>query len=369
MKKQVKCTNIGVCTRAGKVFVIDDDEQQGMACPECGETLEKVEETRPPEDKEKDKKKKKKRVLFIVLCGVVVAIGAIIGSLLWSSKDSPETNWPERIVLAETNLTMKVGDTMVIRPEAVPFDEKKEATFIFESSNPECVQVTSDGMVIAKNEGTITVTVTCEQNPSVSATCVVMVEKEVEEPDTTIIIKEPDPVLLSEINVIEREITLDVGEKKPLRYSTTPEKHDEKIVFKSSNEEVAVITSFDEVLAQRAGKAIITLTANQSGTQAQMEVTVRDNQSRNRNNGGSGGGRQTFVRNINLGYGTYTGEVKPGTRIPHGHGTVVYKSSHAIAGSYSANPGDKYEGEFRDGRPSGGIGYWTHNGNVTTINP
>jgi len=264
---------------------------------------------------------------------------------------------------------MKVGETKVIAPNAEPFDGKREATFIFESSNPEYVQVTSDGMVIAKNEGTITITVTCEQNPSVSATCVVMVEKEVEEPDTTIIIKEPDPVLLSEINVIEREITLDVGEKKPLRYSTTPEKHDEKIVFKSSNEEVAVITSFDEVLAQRAGKAIITVTANQSGTQAQMEVTVRDNQSRNRNNGGSGGGRQTFVRNINLGYGTYTGEVKPGTRIPHGHGTVVYKSSHAIAGSYSANPGDKYEGEFRDGRPSGGIGYWTHNGNVTTINP
>ena len=78
---------------------------------------------------------------------------------------------------------------------------------------------------------------------------------------------------------------------------------------------------------------------------------------------------QTYVRNANLGYGTYTGEVKPGTTTPHGHGTMVYKSTHKIAGDYTASPGDKYEGEFRDGRPSGGIGYWTHDGNMTTINP
>lgn len=74
-----------------------------------------------------------------------------------------------------------------------------------------------------------------------------------------------------------------------------------------------------------------------------------------------------YVTNYNLGYGTYTGDIKNGK--PHGHGTIVYKTSHTITGSYIADPGDKYEGDFRDGRVSGGLGYWTHEGNMKTINP
>ncbi|MBO6144710.1 MAG: hypothetical protein J6O54_05600 [Prevotella sp.] len=74
-----------------------------------------------------------------------------------------------------------------------------------------------------------------------------------------------------------------------------------------------------------------------------------------------------YVTNYNLGYGTYTGDIKNGK--PHGHGTITYKTSHTITGSYVADPGDKYEGDFRDGRVSGGLGYWTHEGNMKTINP
>lgn len=74
-----------------------------------------------------------------------------------------------------------------------------------------------------------------------------------------------------------------------------------------------------------------------------------------------------YVTNYNIGYGTYTGDIKNGK--PHGHGTITYRKSHAITGSIQANPGDKYEGDFREGKVSGGIGYWTHDGNVQTINP
>lgn len=72
---------------------------------------------------------------------------------------------------------------------------------------------------------------------------------------------------------------------------------------------------------------------------------------------------------ISLGYGTYTGDLKNGQ--PHGHGTISYTSSHKIVNSadYVAKPGDKYEGDFRDGRISGGIGYWYHDGDITAINP
>lgn len=72
---------------------------------------------------------------------------------------------------------------------------------------------------------------------------------------------------------------------------------------------------------------------------------------------------------INLGYGTYKGESKNGK--PHGHGTITYTSSHKIVASkdFVASPGDRFEGEFRDGVVSGGIGYWYHDGDITAVKP
>lgn len=71
---------------------------------------------------------------------------------------------------------------------------------------------------------------------------------------------------------------------------------------------------------------------------------------------------------IDLGYGTYHGDLQNGK--PHGYGTITYKERHQIVSSkdFIANPGDTFEGEFRDGRISG-LGYWKHDGNQTAIKP
>lgn len=71
---------------------------------------------------------------------------------------------------------------------------------------------------------------------------------------------------------------------------------------------------------------------------------------------------------VDLGYGTYTGDLKNGK--PHGYGVITYKTSHKIVSSkdFVANPGDTFEGEFRDGRISG-LGYWKHDGNETAVKP
>ncbi len=73
---------------------------------------------------------------------------------------------------------------------------------------------------------------------------------------------------------------------------------------------------------------------------------------------------------VNLGYGSYTGDLKNGK--PHGHGTITYTTIHQIVSSkdFVANPGDKFEGEFRNGKIEGGIGYWYHdNGEITAVKP
>lgn len=71
---------------------------------------------------------------------------------------------------------------------------------------------------------------------------------------------------------------------------------------------------------------------------------------------------------VNLGYGTYTGDLKNGK--PHGYGKITYKTSRKIVSSkdFVANPGDTFEGEFRDGKISG-LGYWKHDGNETAVKP
>ena len=71
---------------------------------------------------------------------------------------------------------------------------------------------------------------------------------------------------------------------------------------------------------------------------------------------------------INLGYATYTGDLKNGK--PHGYGVLTYRQSHRIVPSkdFYAEPGDTFEGDFRDGKISG-LGYWKHNGNQTAVKP
>lgn len=72
---------------------------------------------------------------------------------------------------------------------------------------------------------------------------------------------------------------------------------------------------------------------------------------------------------VNLGYATYTGDLKDGK--PHGQGTLTFKSSHKIVSSkdYVASPGDRFQGEFRDGMISSIGGYWYHDGNTTYVKP
>ncbi len=88
---------------------------------------------------------------------------------------------------------------------------------------------------------------------------------------------------------------------------------------------------------------------------------------------GQGHGKKTVGNpnygTVNLGYGRYTGDLKNGK--PHGHGKITYTKSHRIVSSkdFTANAGDTFEGDFRDGKVSGNMGYWTHDGEMTPVKP
>lgn len=93
---------------------------------------------------------------------------------------------PQKINLAQKELTMKVGETQVITPTVEPEGEK--ATFIFKKKG-KLVNVTSGGEVTALKAGETTILVKCEENPEIRAICKVKVEDpEVAEPEP-----EPQP--------------------------------------------------------------------------------------------------------------------------------------------------------------------------------
>ncbi len=171
---------------------------------------------------------------------------------------------------------------------------------------------------------------------------------------------EDDAVLMESLSIDAKDFSLPLGQTKQLKAKAEPLGHDETIFWKSSDERILTVDEETGVVkGVKEGSANVIAQGDLSGKTASVTVTITPAPAKSNPNYGT----------VNLGYGTYTGDLKGGK--PHGHGTIVYSTSHKIVNSadYYASRGDKFEGDFRDGRISGGMGYWYHDGDITAINP
>lgn len=177
---------------------------------------------------------------------------------------------------------------------------------------------------------------------------------------------EDDGMEVEEVNVTDmtfmetaQDMKLKKNETKQLNIDCNPGNANESVTWKSGNEAVATVSPSGIVTAVAAGKATITAVADRSQTKAEIEVVVSDNSATPAN---------ATRGTVKLSYGTYAGELKNGK--PHGYGTITYSTSWKIVSSkdFIADPGDTFEGEFRDGKISG-LGYWKHGGNTTAVKP
>ena len=168
---------------------------------------------------------------------------------------------------------------------------------------------------------------------------------------------EPSEVFVETINIDSKNFSVQVGQTKQLKVKTEPEEYDEEVLWRSSDESVVTVVA-EKGIVKGVKEGSANIIAYTSDSQLSSNVMVTVTPKTNPNYG-----------TVNLGYGTYTGDLKNGQ--PHGHGTIVYSTSHKIVNSadYYAKRGDKFEADFRDGRVSGGIGYWYHDGDITAINP
>lgn len=174
----------------------------------------------------------------------------------------------------------------------------------------------------------------------------------------------PSPATVEKIDLVA-QVSLTKGDSEQLTMTVEPVEAEGTYVWKSSNEQVAVVDNQGQVTAVGKGTAQITVSlADNAAVTDVCECEVEEPT--------DGGGVQNPPLNghgrVDLEYGIYVGDLKNGK--PHGHGIITYKTNHKIVDSkdFVAQPGDEFEGDFRDGRISS-LGYWKHNGNQTAIKP
>ena len=339
MERKGICNNVGVCTMAGKVQVITDDDAE-FKCTECGEELEACKEDPIPIGPNPKKK-------WIVIALAILLLGGI-GFGLYKLFGGPKG--PTGIKLDKKELVMKVGETQVIVPTAEP--EGVKATFVFKKKGKN-IEVTSGGEVTALKKGEATILVKCEENPDIRALCKIKVE-DGEEPDP---IPTPKKIMVEQLSIDGGDFSIKVGESKQLSYIVTPEKHDEILSWTSDNESVATVDNTGKVSAVKEGTANIKIVADKSGVNASVKVTVT------KKPGGDGG--EPRISPIER-YGKYSGGRSKSTGYPDGTGKLTFTKPYQLNAQYTAQPGEYIQGIFENGKPTF-VTYYQKDGTVTKI--
>lgn len=339
-----RCMNFGVCAKADANEVIEIptiDTLGGIPpCPCCKQnTLQEIPHT---------------TTKLPLYAGIGVAALAVLGGGGYGVYSLMKSPTPKDIVLNHTEKTLMVGDMDTLRATISP--DGCEGTLIWKESKDGTLTVSNGGIVTAVKEGTGKVRVMLEGVDGIRAVCEYTIKPkgEVEPgpkvPPTGLV----DSMKVDGLTTNTATATLKVGATQQLSATKAPDYSKAPITWVSSDASVATVSETGLVKALKAGT--VNITAQAGDKFATVKVTV--NKPKTPGDG-----------SINLGYGVYYGESKNGK--PHGYGKIVFKRTHRIISSkdYVANPGDTYEGEFRNGVPSGGMGYWKHDGDITAVKP
>ena len=339
-----RCMNFGVCAKADANEVIEIpaiDTLGGIpSCPCCKQnTLQEIPHT---------------TTKLPLYAGIGVAALAVLGGGGYGVYSLMKFPTPKDIVLNHTEKTLMVGDMDTLRATISP--DGCEGTLIWKESKDGTLTVSNGGIVTAVKEGTGKVRVMLEGVDGIRAVCEYTIKPkgEVEPgpkvPPTGLV----DSMKVDGLTTNTATATLKVGATQQLSATKAPDYSKAPITWVSSDASVATVSETGLVKALKAGT--VNITAQAGDKFATVKVTV--NKPKTPGDG-----------SINLGYGVYYGESKNGK--PHGYGKIVFKRTHRIISSkdYVANSGDTYEGEFRNGVPSGGMGYWKHDGDITAVKP
>ena len=170
---------------------------------------------------------------------------------------------PTSISVSPTSATMKAGATKYLSYTLKPENATTDITW--SSSNTKVATVSSYGKVTAKAAGTATITATTDNGKK--STCKITVEEDDEE--------DPEENATS-ITLSDTNLKMAVGDSYSLSYSLYPSTARNTVSWRSSNTEVATVSSAGKVRALKTGTATITVETDNLRT-ATCQVVVSDN--------------------------------------------------------------------------------------------
>lgn len=165
----------------------------------------------------------------------------------------------ESISIKPNDHDMIVGQTFEISVEILPLDTTDKSV-LWESSNPEVVEVHENGTIIALNAGSSIITATSNSNPELHAECKINVS----------------PVLVESITLDCSEKRLYVGDTFEIHADVYPyNAADKSLSWISDNPEVVSVDENGKVTAVSVGEAIISAkSVDGSDVSAECKVTV-----------------------------------------------------------------------------------------------
>ncbi|MBQ7521756.1 MAG: leucine-rich repeat protein, partial [Clostridia bacterium] len=157
----------------------------------------------------------------------------------------------KEIVLDKTELNLSVKEQYTLSPSMLP--EDTTVTYTFKSNNTAVATVNKAGRIVARGEGTATITVIGSNG--LKAYCTVNVT--------------PQKILVLD----KTELNLSVKEQYTLNPSIVPEDTEVTYTFKSDNTAVATVNKAGRIVARGTGTAKITVKSS-NGLTAVCNITV-----------------------------------------------------------------------------------------------
>ena len=165
------------------------------------------------------------------------------------------------ISLNTPSATLAVGDTKQLTATISPSNATNKSV-TWSTNNSSVATVSSSGLVIAKSEGSATITCKAKDGSGKYATCSITVKN--------------STVYVTSVNLSTLSATLAVGDTKQLTATISPSNATNKsVTWSTSNSSVATVSSSGLVTAKSSGKTTITCKANDgSGKYATCSVEV-----------------------------------------------------------------------------------------------
>lgn len=171
---------------------------------------------------------------------------------------------PTKITLKTNFSTVDINGKVNVSVKSVkPSGASKSVTY--KSSNKKIATVNSEGVVTGKKAGTVTITATSKVNKKIKATIKIKV-KDIR----------PTSVVLN-----KKSYSGYIGNTTTLKATVKPKNSNQKVTYKSSNKNVATVSSSGKITLLSHGTTTITATASQKSAKgkkvtATCKVTVKD---------------------------------------------------------------------------------------------